>query len=476
MHRVSPPMAIATFPKMSQTPTTTDPRWVECLRVIENNVTPQQFSTWFLPIHSVQFDAEQNKLTVCVPSPFIYEYIEAHFLQLLRSVLIRVYGAGVRLVYKVTTDATNDITVEEEATTRSTVVAQPASSKAQKPAAFDSQLNANYTFDNFVMGNSNKLPITVGKAIAENPNQMTFNPLFLYGPSGVGKTHLINAIGTRVKELHPEKRVLYVSAHLFQVQYTESVRQNTTNDFIAFYQSIDVLIIDDVQEFCTPATQLAFFHIFNHLHQNGRQIILSSDRPPIALQGMEERLITRFKWGLLAEIERPDQLLRKDILRSKIRRDGLKIDESVIDYIATHVNKSVRDLEGVINSLMAYSVVYNKDIDVELASNVIQRTVGQQKEREITIDSILDKTCAYYEIERDEVLSSSRKAAIVTGRQVAMYLTQKFTHMSTTRIGLAIGKRNHATVMHSCAAVNERLASDKAFKAQIESIEKLLKE
>ena len=295
--------------------THTDTRWTECLRMIHNNLQEQQFNTWFAPIHSVTFNEERRELTLCVPSPFIYEYIEKHFVKLLSAVLKHVYGAGVSLIYKVMTDATNDISMDLEGSTAGALKAQPRVDVNKSPRLLqelDSQLRPEYTFDNFVEGAANKLPRTVGLAIAQNPKQSTFNPLFIYGGSGTGKTHLVNAIGLRLKELHPELRVLYVSAHLFQVQYTDSVRNNTTNDFINFYQNIDVLIIDDVQEFVTKATQQTFFHIFNHLHQNGRQLILTSDRPPVALQGMEERLLTRFKWGLLAELERPDVELRRN--------------------------------------------------------------------------------------------------------------------------------------------------------------------
>jgi chromosomal replication initiator protein len=349
---------------------------------------------------------------------------------------------------------------------------QPGNKAPHALQQLDSQLNPNYTFDNFVEGFSNKLPRTVGVAIANNPRQVTFNPLFIYGPSGVGKTHLVNAIGNKLRELHPEKRVLYVSAHLFQVQYTDSVRQNTVNDFISFYQSIDILIIDDVQEFTTKATQQTFFHIFNHLHQNGRQLIFTSDRPPMALHGMEERLLTRFKWGLLAELERPNVELRRDILLSKIRQNGLRIAENVVDYIADNVDCSVRDLEGVVHSLMAYSVVWNSDIDLSLAERVIAHTVGaSQGKRELTAEQILNQTCAYFQIDPSDVLSQSRKANVVTARQVTMYLVQKHTRLSTTKIGAAIGGRSHATVLHSCQSVEQRLDSDEAFSAQIEELE-----
>lgn len=446
--------------------------------MIHNNIPKQQFDTWFAPISFVSFDEDGRLLTLCLPSPFIREYIEAHYLKLFRAVLQHIYGTGVRLTYQVKIDATNDLRVSEEASDRSLQVEAPVHPTGVNRSprflqALDSQLKAEYTFDNFIEGDANKLPRTVGLAIAQNPRQVTFNPLFIYGGSGVGKTHLVNAIGTRLKELHPQLRVLYVSAHLFQVQYTDSVRQNTVNDFIAFYQSIDVLIIDDIQEFAAyQKTQLTFFHIFNHLHQNGRQLILTSDRPPMALQGMEERLLTRFKWGLQAELEHPGEALRRDILRYKIRHDGLRIPEDVIAFIAATVDHSIRDLEGVINALMAYSVVFNCDIDIALAERVITRIVGNQQRRPaITINSILEHTCDYFSQKTSDVLSSSRKASVVLARQVVMYLAQKHTTLSTTRIGAAVGRRGHATVLHSCQAVAQRLENDASFRDRILELE-----
>ena len=472
------PKCDASLPKRMETQQPIDSRWSQCLQLIRHNVQPQAYETWFANISPVTFDEAEKKLYMGVPTHYFREHLEAHYLDLLRKVLHHVYGKGISLYYNVHTDSTNGVDTTIEGTQGTTAVAPPAhplsANKApQAMQELDSQLNPNYTFDNFVEGASNKLPRTVGMAIAKNPKQTTFNPLFIYGASGVGKTHLVNAIGTRLKELHPEKRVLYVSAHLFQVQYTDSVRQNTTNDFIAFYQSIDVLIIDDVQEFVTKATQQTFFHIFNHLHQNGRQLILTCDRPPVALQGMEERLLTRFKWGLLAELERPNEELRRNILLSKIRHNGLRIPDSVVNYIASNVDCSVRDLEGVVHSLMAYSVVWNSEIDVNLAKRVIAHTVGTAKAstEKLTPKEILDHTCAYFCIDPSDVLSKSRKANVVTARQVAMYLVQKHTHLSTTKIGAAIGGRNHATVLHSCQCVQQRMESDSHFSAQIGELE-----
>ncbi len=465
---------------MPANPTIQDPRWSQCLRLIESNIGQQQFDTWFGPIRKAEYDDDKHELTLSVPSSFIYEYYEANYPRLLRLVLTRVYGEGVRLMYKVTVDSTTGSEQTWEGGTSTTLKQQPthtpANTAPQPLQQLDSQLKAEYTFDTFVEGDANRLPITVGQAIAKNPRQATFNPLFLYGPSGVGKTHLVNAIGLRLKELHPELRVLYVSAHLFQVQYTDSVRQNKQNDFIGFYQSIDILIIDDVQEFATlQKTQLAFFHIFNHLHQNGKQLILTSDRPPVALQGMEERLLTRFKWGLLAELERPSQEMRRDILRSKIRHDGLRFTDAVIDYISRVVDKSVRDLEGVIHSLMAYSVVHNKEIDVDMAEQVISKTIGLQAAKsKVTLEYIVERTCDYFGLTTADIMSKSRKANIVIGRQVAMYLSQKHTSLSTTKIGYAIGQRAHTTVLHSCQCVSNRMATDNIFSRQVSELEELI--
>lgn len=455
----------------------------QCLPIIRNNVDEKQFRTWFDPIRIISF--EQQVLTFGLPSQYFYEFLSEHFGRLIFSVVRRVFGEDTQLKYSLMVDQTHHLTVDIEPVSsqvlptraRQTVDGNKAPSPLQAPMPqdLDPQLNRNYNFENFIEGISNKLPRSVGQAIAEHPKQTTFNPLFIYGPSGVGKTHLVNAIGTRIKELYPMKRVLYVSAHLFQVQYTDSVRKNTVNDFINFYQTIDVLIIDDVQEFASlTKTQNTFFHIFNHLHQNGKQLILTSDRPPTALQGMEDRLLTRFKWGLLAELEKPNQQLRHDILESKVRREGLKIPQDVVDFVSENVNDSVRELEGVVNSLMAYSVVWNRDIDLPLAEQILKRAVKTEN-KPITIDMILDKVCNYFNVKQEDVFTKCRKQPVAQVRQIAMYLAQKHTNLSLARIGALIGKRTHATVLHSCNVVEDRLHVDKNFKTKMDEIEKLLK-
>ena len=459
--------------------------WNRCLEVIKDNVPETTYNTWFAPIVPLKY--EDKTLILQIPSQFFYEILEERFVDLIRKTLYKVIGEGTKLMYNVMVDKTSipNQTVNLEASNRSTAVtpksifgANKAPNFLQAPAVqdLDPHLNPNYNFENFIEGYSNKLSRSVAEAVAQKPGGTAFNPLFLYGASGVGKTHLATAIGTKIKEIYPEKRVLYVSAHLFQVQYTDSVRNNTTNDFINFYQTIDVLIIDDIQEFAgVTKTQNNFFHIFNHLHQNGRQLILTSDRPPTALQGMEERLLTRFKWGLLAELEKPNQQLRHDILENKIRQDGLKIPEEVIDFVSENVNDSVRELEGIVNSLMAYSVVWNRDIDLPLAEQILKRAVKLEN-KPVTIDIILDKVCGYFNVKQEDVFTKCRKQPVAQVRQIAMYLAQKHTNLSLARIGSLIGKRTHATVLHSCSVVEDRLHVDKAFKSKMDEIEKLLKQ
>ena len=459
-------------------------RWEACLKFFADNISSATYDKFFLSIRPIKY--EGNTLMLGVPSPFVYEHLEEHYLDLLRTGLYRYFGDGTRLVYRVLTDKENQKKQEWESDRSSTAVVQKsipqdgnkvvASPPMPAVQELDPRLNPKYNFENFIEGLSNKLSRTAGEAVAQSPAKTSFNPLFIYGPSGVGKTHLVNAIGTRIKELYPEKRVLYVSAHLFQVQYTSSVRENTVNNFINFYQSIDVLIIDDIQEFAAlTKTQNTFFHIFNHLHQTGKQLILTSDRSPVMLQGMEDRLLTRFKWGLIAEMERPNVELRKNILRDKVRRDGLKFSEKVIDYIAEHVDESVRDLEGVVISLMAHSTVYNRNVDVEMAERVVRKAVRMVEQKPLDVSDVLEKVCEHYGVDTNDVFSKVRKREIVQVRQVAMYLAKKHTEASSSKIGKLIGKRDHATVLHACKIVGAQIEVDKVFKSEIEELENQLR-
>lgn len=457
--------------------------WERCLAFIKDNVSVTAFKTWFVPIVPLKY--ETKALTIGVPSPFFYEYLEEKYVGVLRAAIYKEIGEGTELMYSILTDKTNHISVNMEGTRRSDAVAPkpvvngnktPNPLQAATPQELDPHLNPNYNFDNFLKGTSNEFSRTVAETVAQNPAR-TFNPLFLYGPSGVGKTHLINAIGTRIKELYPEKRVLYVSAHLFQVQYTDSVRTNHFNDFISFYQTIDVLIIDDIQEFAgVTKTQNTFFHIFNHLHQNGKQLILTSDRAPVMLQGMEERLLTRFKWGLVAELEKPDIELRKNILRTKIRQDGLTIPESVICYIAENVNESVRELEGIVNSMLAQSILLKREISLELAHRIVSKAVKCAEIKSLSVNDIIEKVCAYYKIDISTIHTKTRKREVVQVRQIAMYLAKKHTETSSSKIGQMIGKKDHATVLHACKIIKDQVEVDKAFKSEIEAIEASLRQ
>ena len=457
--------------------------WNDSLKLIKENVTEQQFQTWFKPIIFESYKPASKTLLVQVPSPFVYEYLEENYVDLLSKVLTRVFGQGVRLTYRVVTDKTHNITQDIQAEPTENIESQKVTQRANQsptvldatPQELDPQLDPHKSFGNFIEGDSNKLPRSIGLSIAEHPDTQQFNPMFIYGPSGCGKTHLLNAIGLRTKQLFPKKRVLYISARLFQVQYTSSVLHNTTNDFINFYQTIDVLIVDDIQEWITASkTQDTFFHIFNHLFRNGKRIILACDRPPVELQSMNERLLTRFACGLIAELEKPNMQLCIDILNSKIKHDGLHIPEDVVHFIAQTANGSVRDLQGVINSLLAYSVVYNSNIDMRLAQRVIKRAV-KIDDRPLTIDDILEKVCSFFNVTATAINSRSRKHDIVIARQVSMYLAHKFTKMPASRIGKLVGGRDHSTVIHSCSQIEKRLQVDKKFNAELSSIENSFK-
>lgn len=459
--------------------------WDNTLLLIKNSVTEQQYNTWFKPIVFESYKPSTKTLLVQVPSPFVYEYLEQNFVDLLSKVLHRNFGEGIRLTYRVVTDKEHKLSQDIEADPDDADMAKQTRECAQQTAAqpaapqqqedIDTQLDPKLTFNNYMEGDSNKLPRSVGLSIAEHPNTTQFNPMFIYGPSGSGKTHLVNAIGLKAKQMYPQKRVLYVSARLFQTQYTDAVLHNASNDFINFYQSIDMLIVDDIQEWAGKAKTLnTFFHIFNHLFRNGKRIILACDRPPVELKDMPDRLLTRFSCGLVCELEKPNIQLCVDILSNKIRRDGLKIPVDVISFIAQTCNGSVRDLQGAINGLLAYSIVYNSSIDIRLAERVIKRAV-KVDDKPLTIDDIVETVCHHYNVTVTAVNSKSRKRDYVVARQVTMYLAQKYTKMPASRIGKLVGNRDHSTVIHSCSKVEERLKIDAGFSDELVSIENGLK-
>jgi len=459
--------------------------WNRCLQVIKDNISEASYNTWFSPIVPVSYYG--GVLVLQVPSQFFVEYIEEKFIDLLRMTLFRVMGANTRLEYRVLIDKSSGqgtqipssveevkrTTVNQTTTASQKTIVSPYQ-KLQLPE-LDPQLNPSYNFNNFMEGGSNKLARTAGVSIANDPGKTIFNPLFVYGKSGVGKTHLANSIGVMTKQLRPEKRVLYVSANTFQIQYTDAVRTNTTNDFLNFYQTIDVLIIDDIQEFAgKTGTQNIYFHIFNHLHQTGKQLVLTADRSPMEMVGLEQRLLTRFKWGLAAEIDKPDFELRKTILKNKIYRDGLEIPEEVVDFIADNVTDNVRDLEGVLVSLLAHSTLANIPIDMSLAERIVGRIVSITPKIN-TIEKIRDVVCEYFSLSIDSISTKSRKREVVQARQIAMYLSKQLTKNSLSSIGFTIGQRDHATVLHACKTVADLMEIDKSFRNSIKEIEEILK-
>ncbi|MCK5028868.1 MAG: chromosomal replication initiator protein DnaA [Bacteroidales bacterium] len=467
--------------------------WNNCLNIIKDNVPSISFRTWFEPIVPIRL--EENILTIQVPSPFFYEYLEEQYIDILRKTLHKELGENAKLEYSVVMENsvysnnkpfTVKFPTNYKAELSNKPVTVPFNSEEKsiknpfiipgiKKLHVDPRLNPDNNFNNFVEGECNRLARSAGDAVGDNPGGTAFNPLFLYGDSGLGKTHLSQAIGIKVKEKFPEKTVLYVNANKFQTQFVESVRNNNKNDFLHFYQMIDVLIIDDVHEFAgKEKTQDVFFHIFNHLHQSGKQLILTSDKAPVEMQGMEQRLLSRFKWGLSADLQTPDYETRSAILRQKIYHDGIDMSDEVIEYIASHITTNIRELEGALISLLAQSTLNKKEITLELARQMIDRLVKNSK-KEISVDYIQKVVCDYFSLSSELLQSKTRKREIVQARQIAMYFSKAMTKSSLASIGALIGGKDHATVLHACKTVNNLMDTDKRFKSQIESIEKKLK-
>lgn len=460
-------------------------QWKRCQAILEENLTSSAYQTWFAPIVALSY--ENNVLVLQVKSHVIAEYIEENYIQLLSNVIFRIFGSNTHLEYRVLIDSTSGAgstipspgaqveSVRKTATDEDGFTAASASSTQGNGYNFDSQLNEDYNFDTFVGGEPNKLARTAGVEVARKPGNTAFNPLFIYGGSGVGKTHLANAIGNQVKLLNPEKRVLFVSANTFKLQYQSAVAGNRIPDFLNFYQSIDVLIMDDIQYLAGLArTQDTFFHIFNHLQQSRKQLILTSDRSPLQLKDIEERLLTRFKWGLSAEIERPDYQLRKDILLNKMRRDGLMLPDDVINFVANNVRDSVRDLDGILASLYAYSTLLNSEINISLAEQVVSRIV-EIRPQNIQMEDILGAVSEFYNVSEKSILSSTRSREVMMARHVAMYLAKEMTSHSLNEIGSRIGHRSHATVLHSVNYMNEQLSSDPVLRHHVAQIQSILR-
>ncbi|NMH89461.1 chromosomal replication initiator protein DnaA [Flavivirga algicola] len=465
--------------------------WDNCLEFIKDNIQPQAYKTWFEPIIAVKLT--DNALSVQVPSKFFYEWLEEHYVKILKVSLTKELGEGAKLVYIIKMENTygnkQPFTEKIPSSNRTSVKSQdvdiPLNNKSPelrnpfvipgiRNVKIESQLNPNYSFENFLEGDSNRLARSAGLAVSNKPGGTSFNPLLIFGGVGLGKTHLAHAIGVDIKDKYPEKTVLYISAEKFTQQYIDAVKKNNRNDFIHFYQIIDVLIIDDVQFFSgKTGTQDVFFHIFNHLHQNGKQVILTSDKAPVDMQDIEQRLLSRFKWGLSAELQTPDFETRVSILKNKLYRDGVEMPEDIIEYVAKNIKTNVRELEGAIISLIAQSSFNKKEITIDLARIIVEKFVKNTK-REVSIDYIQKVVSDYFQMDIDTLQSKTRKRHIVQARQLAMFFAKKFTKASLASIGSQIGKRDHATVLHACKTVDNLSSTDKQFRKYVEDITKKL--
>ncbi len=464
--------------------------WNNCLRIIQDNVTIQNFKTWFKPIKAVGL--ENKTLTIEVPSQFFHEWLEDNYITLIKKTIKREIGKDAKLEYNIILENSSNkkpyiskVPSSGQAGVKNNPISMPISmnsSSFRNPFVIpglqkiniNPQLNESYTFDAYIEGECNRLARSAGFAVSQNPGGTSFNPLFIYGSGGLGKTHLANAIGIEVKNNHPEKTVLYVSADKFQTQFVDAIMDNKKNDFVHFYQSIDVLIIDDVQFLCgKEKTQDVFFHIFNHLHQNKKQVILTSDKAPVDIIGMEQRLLSRFKWGLSADLQSPDLETRLAILKKKIKQDGIDIPYAVLEYIAYSITTNVRELEGALISLLAQSSLNRKEITIDLAKNMLDKFV-KNTVREVSIDFIQKVICDYFDIPIEIMKSKTRKREIVQCRQLAMYFSKQMTKSSLAMIGKHCGNKDHATVLHACKTVNNLADTDKQFKGYISDLEKKL--
>ena len=457
--------------------------WQNCLRAIQTKTSAEEFAKWFLPIEPLEFDGK--RLQIKVPSRDFARIIEDNYSQVLKPVVAELFGNDTRLFYAIP-KSNRQIAVpsESDATTTEPIFShQTNTANIQNPLTIpgiprmknEPLLNRNYTFDNFIEGECNRLVRSAAMSISVNPgNHTPFNPLYIYGDSGLGKTHIAHAIGNEIRQRFPELHVLYVAMSKFQAQYQTANINHNVPAFIHYYQTVDVLILDDIQELSgKPGTQNAFFNIFNHLQMSGKQLVLISDKPPVELKDIEERLLTRFKWGLSAEIRIPDYETKVKIIRSKARQLNAEIPDDVVSYLAEHISANIREIEGAISSLIANATFMNKRITNALAKEVLKVYVSMYQ-KEITIDQIIDVVCEQMNVDRERMASSERTREVAIARQLAMFLAKKHTKQPLTNIGAAIGGRNHATVLHSCKTISNLMDTEKLFRQQVEQIEKAL--
>lgn len=460
--------------------------WDKCLHTIRKNVNSQSFKTWFEPIKPIQLVDES--LTIQVPNKFFYEWLEEHYVALLKKTIRDELGSTGKLEYQIrlnkmekNNNAPNASKDQSQQNTNnvgqvnSTNIENPFIIPGIKKLEIDPQLNKNYRFTNYIEGDCNRLARSAGMAIAKKPGGTAFNPLVIYGNVGLGKTHLAQAIGNGVKETQPEKNVLFVTSEKFANQFIQSIKNGAINDFVNFYQMIDVLIVDDIQFFASKQkTQEIFFHIFNQLHQNGKQIILTADRAPKDLDGMDERMISRFKWGLSADVQAPDVETRIAILESKMSREGIELDDDVVEFICYNIKNNIRELEGVLVSLAAQSSLNNRQIDLALTREVIQKFINEIN-KEITVEFIQNLVADHFNVPVEKLAGKTRKRSIVVARQLSMYLAKNLTNKSLKAIGSQFGGRDHSTVIYSCRTVQDLLDTDMTIKEDVNVLEKKIR-
>lgn len=459
--------------------------WNSCLQIIEQIIEPQKFNTWFRPLKPVAF--KDSTITVEVPSDFFREYLEGAYLDVLKRTLKRVIGPKARLVYKiqpVKVQPAMEFPAAESAAPVNKTVSVNVYPTEGNPGPFvfpglkriqiNPRLNPVYNFNNLIEGECNKMGITAGLSISDNPGRTPFNPLFLFGGPGLGKTHIAQAIGIAIKEKYPDPVVLYVTGNEFKTQYMDAVNvRNKLTDFLAFYMKIDVLIVDDIQDLVGQGSQNAFFNVFDHLHKNDKQLIFTSDRAPVDLQNFEERLLSRLKWGLSVELQKPSYATRLAMLKARAFREGVKIDDEVLEYLAGRIKSNFRELEGTLISLIAHATLTHREATVELAESITEKIVGEDR-NELSIDSVQKTVCEYFNITRDALLSKSRKRQIVQARQIAMYMIRNLINCSLSTIGAELGGKDHATVLHACTTVSDLMSTDKMFRQYVTDIEKML--
>jgi chromosomal replication initiator protein len=456
--------------------------WGNCLINIRDVVGDQAFNTWFDPI--IPLKLEDKILTIQVPSQFFYEWLEEHYVHILRDVIYQQLGNDGKLEYSIVIDRGNSnskpYTINIPTTKRADPKLKPEDHNGKENDIrdifkYDFQLNRNYTFDTFIEGDCNRLARSAGYAVAQRPGITSFNPLMVYGGVGLGKTHLAQAIGNEIMQNIAGKSVIYVPAEKFTQQFIESVKINKIQEFQNFYNKIDILILDDVQFLSgREKTQEIFFHIFNHLHQLGKQIIMTSDCPPKDLKGLEERLLSRFKWGLTADLQQPDFETRIAIIQKKLQADGINFPENVLEYLAYSVDTNIRELEGVLISLIAHASLMKKDIDLELAKQTL-KTIIHDIDTEVSIDYIQKTVAEYFHLKTEDLKDKTRKKEVVIARQLAMYFSKEYTNHSLKSIGYHFGGRDHSTVIHAVQTVNDMYDVDSRFRSSVDELKKKLK-